>query len=214
MKSSFSGSGAPPFMGAIESVEEVLVGTVGFRVFAVDPGVITGVAALWCGVNGEILAWAETLITHDELQQVVDLESMVVTLFSHGPVHVAVEDFRVMKVDMSEDFLSPVRIGRRFEWAMKILNDFQSGSALGHGSAPDREHLVWPLRWQMPSRKADYDDERLKVLGFYTPGPDHRRDATRHALVALKGIVKELEEQKRALTQRSRTPRRRRKTLL
>jgi len=168
VESAFAGSGAEPFRAALRGIEAGQVGQSVGRILAVDPGVITGVSALYFSLTHEDfrpVAWAETLITHDEIQQVHDLLSFVDTM-QGGPVDVVLEDFRVGRVAMEKTFLSPVRIGRRYEWGLLTGQWF------------------WPVRiyWHFNTDMATWDDERLKNVGFYTPGPDHRRDATRHVL--------------------------------
>lgn len=139
------------------------------RILAVDPGVITGVSALYFslkpGDKYRAVGWAETLITHDEIQQVHDLLSFV-RIMHNGQTDVVIENFRVGRVAMEESFLSPVRIGRRFEWGLLTGQWFYDVRTF----------------WHFNTDMATWDDTRLKKIGFYTPGPDHRRDATRHIL--------------------------------
>lgn len=169
MESSFAGSGAEPFRAALRGIERRYAGQRVGRIIAVDPGVITGVSALYFslqpGDKYAPLAWAETLITHDEIQQVWDLLSFVSEMHN-GATDVVIENFRVGRVAMEESFLSPVRIGRRFEWGLLTYPWFY------------RIRTYWHFNTDM----ATWDDTRLKKVGFYTPGPDHRRDATRHIL--------------------------------
>jgi hypothetical protein len=87
---------------------------------------------------------------------------------------------------MDPDFLSPVRIGSRFEMGAEIMATGELGVGPVFGS------IELPVVWNSRSRKADYDDARLKKLGFYVPGPDHRRDSTRHALVRHKQLCLQL----------------------
>jgi hypothetical protein len=178
-----------PFISAIIAKEKELwlakQGTV--RILSVDPGKITGVAVLWFRPeDGEIVGWGETLITHDEVKQTMDLMACLRTLADCGRVFIVVENFVVDQVNMSPDFLSPVRIGRRFEFGAYLM----STGELGVG--PVMGCVEMPVAWNSRARKADFSDARLKVLGFYTPGPDHRRDATRHALVRWKQLKLEL----------------------
>ena len=176
-----------PLIDAVKAYEKHLKGLRIVRIMTVDPGVITGVSVIWFNAdNGEIVMWAETLITHDELKQVMDLMALLRTLADRGRVYVVVEDFTVMMVNMDPDFLSPVRIGRQFAFGAWLM-------ATGElGAGPVFGEIVMPVAYQSRSRKADYDDDRLRKLGFYTPGPDHRRDATRHGLVRWKQLKLEL----------------------
>jgi hypothetical protein len=185
MRSIFAGSGAPPFLKALRRVEAALrrkYGAAGRlpevgRILAVDPGKITGVSVFWFWrSSGKVIAWAETLITHDEDQQVLDLLGFLEVLAGEGRTDVLVENFTVHSVKKEASFLSPVRIGRSFRFAVLLVK--WSGKYL------------YPVEIYMvePSEMASMDDARLKHLGFFTPGPDHRRDATRHVLMHLKRV--------------------------
>lgn len=181
----WSGSGMPPMLHAVAQTEGKLRGKRVVRVVAVDPGVITGIAVLWVDADtGKILHWAETMITFDELLQVFEIITLIRELSNHGVVHTVIEDFVVAEVNMSPDFLSPVRIGRQLEFAIFLMSRDSLGEPI-FGK-------VEPAVFQSRSRKADYSNERLKKLGFYTPGKDHRRDATRHALVRWKQLKQKL----------------------
>ena len=185
MIAQWSGSGMPPLLHAVAQTEVKLLNKRVVRLAAVDPGVITGVCVLWIDADtGEILAWAETMITFDELMQVFELITLIRKLSDHGTVHVVIEDFTVAEVNMSPEFLSPVRIGRQLSFAVFLMQRDELGMPI-FGKI---ESCVFQSR----SRKADYSNDRLKKLGFYTPGKDHRRDATRHALVRWKQLKQQL----------------------
>jgi hypothetical protein len=185
MKSAFAGSGFPPFLAAVERVEASLrrrfaedgkLAEIG-RVVGVDPGKITGLSVFWFWrKSGKVAAWAETLITHDEHQQKRDVIALVQLLAGNGMVDVVIEDFIVHSVKKEKSFLSPVRIGRAVEFA--LLEKVRGAE------------LFFPVHVYMvpPSEMSSMDDQRLKVLGYFTPGPDHRRDATRHTLIHLRRI--------------------------
>lgn len=189
MKSIYSGSGMPPFLDAVVAFEKDLWRRRQrvVRILSVDPGDLTGVCVLWIDPDtGEILGWGETIIAHDEIKQVWSLMALLRTLADLGRVWVVIEDFRVQQVNMEESFLSPVRVGRRFEFGVEMMATGELGEGPVFGS------IELPVVWNSNSRKADFDDARLKKMGFYTPGPDHRRDATRHALVRWKQLKLEL----------------------
>lgn len=180
MKSEWAGSGADGLYNAIQRLETVFakpefkidgVSKIG-RIIAVDPGTITGVSVFWFHRDSKrIAAWAETLLAHEENMQVVDLQRFLRLLEVGGPVDVVIENFRVMRVAMEETFLSPVRIGRKFEWSI-----FEG---MAHSEYWHRVRIFW--HW--PSEMSSMNDGRLRKLGYFTKGPDHRRDATRHALL-------------------------------
>ncbi len=185
MKSVFAGSGMPPLLAKVRAVEATLRRRYGgdggldrvARILAVDPGSITGVCVLWVSrKTGKVLAWAETLITHNEDQQVFDLLELLELLSAQGMVDVVIEDFTVHSVRKEKTFLSPVRIGRKFEFG--ILERRLNG-----------QYFYRVSSWMVPpSEMSGMDDTRLKALGYFTPGPDHRRDATRHGLLHLKRV--------------------------
>lgn len=181
----FAGSGMLPFLDAIVTFEKQLAARSAktIRVMGVDPGKVTGVTVLWFDAkSGEIVGWGTTMITHDEIKQVMDLMACLRTLADRGRVFIVIENFIVDQVNMSPDFLSPVRIGRQFEFGAWLM----ASGELGVGPVFGAVEL--PVAWQSRARKADYADARLKKLGFYVPGPDHRRDSTRHALVRWKQL--------------------------
>lgn len=181
----YAGSGMLPFLDAIVAYEKELAARSAktIRVMAVDPGKVTGVTVLWFEAKtGEIVGWGTTLITHDEIRQVMDLMACLRTLADRGRVFIVIENFIVDQVNMNADFLSPVRIGRQFEFGAWLMASGELGVGPVFGA------VETPVAWQSRARKADYSDARLKALGFYVPGPDHRRDSTRHALVRWKQL--------------------------
>lgn len=176
MKSTFAGSGVARLREAVRSVEESFLqrtdtGPI-LRVMSTDPGKITGVSVFWYGrQKGRwvAFAWAETLLAGDENKQVRDLVSLAQILLDCGPTDFVIEDFRVLKISMEASFLSPVRIGRKFEW--ELVRD------------PSFWFHAFAVQFVFSAEMASMLDPRLKALGFFTPGPDHRRDATRHNLL-------------------------------
>lgn len=177
--------GFKPFMDSMWTVENAVArrrekhGSIldPIRIGGIDPGTLTGLAQLWVSQKtGKVLARTETILAYDERQQVRDIVDWLLEaggLSQHEPFELSIEDFRVNKVNGDEEFLSPVRVGRRLEGALMYQDN----------ALADR------VRWQMPARKAEFTDDRLQALGMYTPGPDHRRDATRHALINRKYVL-------------------------
>lgn len=178
MDSLFAGSGAKGMLETLVSAETELAWKTGnpvLRVMSVDPGKVTGVSVFWYGRKlgrWEPFAWAETMLAGPENLQVLDLREMANILRGAGPVDFVIEGFRVMRIAMEESFLSPVRIGSKFEWDLGVQKGF------------------WPIAIQFVfnSEMAAMADLRLKSLGFFTPGPDHRRDATRHNLLHVRAV--------------------------
>lgn len=175
--------GFKPFMANMWSIEEAIARKrnkvkveypPAIRIIGIDPGTLSGLAQLWVSSKtGKVLAHIETILAYDEKQQVRDMVDWICEAYSLSTgwpnIAVSIEDFRVNKVNGDEEFLSPVRVGRRLEGALMF-----------------NQSLDELIRWQMPARKAEFTDDRLQALGMYTPGPDHRRDATRHALIGRK----------------------------
>lgn len=181
MKSEFAGSGCAGLRDTILRLEEgwraAGRGSRYWRILSVDPGTVTGVAVYWLRrKNGKwvVKAWAETLLAGDETFQKRDLLFFWGELMRFGPVDLVMEDFVVRRIAMEKTFLSPVRIGRAVEFGTWLF----------------RHQQVHPfeIQWVMSSEMSAMKDERLKKLGFYTPGPDHRRDATRHALLHIRAV--------------------------
>ena len=176
MKSTFAGSGVLGLLGAVRTVEEAFLqrtdtGPI-LRVMSTDPGKITGVSVFWYGRlqnRWKAFAWAETLLAGDENQQVRDLISVAQLLLDSGPTDFVIEDFRVLKISMEKSFLSPVRIGQKLEW--ELVRD------------PSFWFHAFAVQYVFSAEMASMKDPRLKSLGFFTKGPDHRRDATRHNLL-------------------------------
>jgi hypothetical protein len=87
-----------------------------------------------------------------------------------GPA-VVIEDFDILAINPTTDseLLSPVRIAAKVTLMSRLK---QMGDA----------------RVVLQSRTIAkrLDDERLARTGYYVPGPDHIRDATRHAIMALR----------------------------
>jgi hypothetical protein len=71
--------------------------------------------------------------------------------------------------------LSPVRLGAKL------------GYVRHQGKLAD-----CTLNWQGRTlAKGTATDDRLKAWGYYVPGPDHIRDATRHAITALRRVAQQ-----------------------
>lgn len=183
VRSEFAGSGAAGLRETILRLEQGWVSRGDgrsaryWRVLSVDPGKITGVAVYWLRRSrGKwvVKAWAETLLAGDEHGQVRDLTYFWGELMRFGPVDVVLEDFVVRRIAMEYSFLSPVRIGRAFEWGLWLFRK--------------KQFFPYCVQWVSSSEMAAMRDERLKALGHYTPGPDHRRDASRHALLHIRSV--------------------------
>lgn len=178
MDSLYAGSGAKEMLAVLKQAETELAWKTGnpvLRVMSVDPGKVTGVSVFWYGRKAgrwEPFAWAETMLAGQENIQVLDLRDMASVLTQGGPTDFVIEDFRVMRISMEQSFLSPVRIGRKFEWDLHVVKRWHP----------------YAVQFVFNSEMAAMSDLRLKSLGFFTPGPDHRRDATRHNLLHVRAL--------------------------
>jgi hypothetical protein len=148
----------------------------------IDPGDTTG----WCTITvpyksvffdqpSEILSWDYGEFQGAEELQVRNICSLARTTQSlaylTGPVLV-VEDWDVDPTFGSTDpaVLSPVRILAMLRYAA-FRNEIPDSRVVPQGRT---------------IAKSTATDERLKQWGLYTAGSDHIRDATRHAITALR----------------------------
>jgi len=166
------------------------------RVLAIDPGRTTGLAVAWidpdvlfdpaASVRTAVVAWSAVMIADEENKQIQRI-CKAISILGSGPwanegLAVVTEDFIPRSLNKSRDFLSPVRINAVLDHEL-----FKGVLAERWGcKATERttERITRPLSRQSPSdAKTVITDGRLKNWIMYTPGPDHARDATRHALL-------------------------------
>ena len=158
------------------------------HVIGVDPGKTTG----WCRLTvprasifgdeaGAITEWDYGELTGPEPDQVMQIARLARETqgldYLIGPAFV-VEDFDIEPHNVTTDpeLLSPVRIAAMLSFV------FHLGS---HSSVS----LTGDARMILQSRgqaKSTATDDRLKKWGLYAPGSDHVRDATRHAITAIR----------------------------
>jgi hypothetical protein len=156
-------------------------------VTGVDPGGTTGIATVWFDrellLNPELslqkclMAWeAELLFGTDNYQALQSLRWLRDR--AYGPHALAIEDF-IMKSQLpGREVLSPVRIGHKIEW--QVWRGIRTAGSV-------KGKRTFEVQWQSPGdAKGVAPDNRLKLFGMYTPGPDHARDATRHCLLWLR----------------------------
>lgn len=144
-------------------------------VVGIDPGTTTGWAAIRVPTKtifgdepGRIEEWECGDVTGPEDGQVTAL-CHILKRFPYPAV--ALEDFRVKRLSKEESYLSPVRVGAklRFAIAMSMAGD------------------VTGVEMQMPELAMETaPDSRLKTWGLYEAGPDHKKDATRHAITLIR----------------------------
>lgn len=154
---------------------------------AVDPGGSTGICTVWYWAAGLaqknvplqkcLLAWqAECLHGSENEQTLAILRWFANRSFGQDKADMVIEDFILRSAIKGRELLSPVRIGHKI--------DYQLWRGLKVASG---ERLQFEPYWQSPGdAKSVMTDERLKIMAMYTPGPDHARDATRHAIMWLR----------------------------
>lgn len=137
-------------------------GGVGWSVFCVHPEALIddGVPIL-----GNIQYWSAGVLAGPEYRVTVG----AVNFCAQWPDGAVVgESFDVRKKIRSAEYLSPVRINAVLDYE----NRRRWGREMFMQSASDA--------------KKTCPDERLKAWNLYTVGPDHARDATRHAVLFLR----------------------------
>lgn len=152
------------------------------HVIGIDPGGTTG----WCritiprasvfdGARSEILSWETGEITGTEPEQVRKIgwlaRSAQGLAYKTGPALV-VEDWTIEPMARTTDpaSLSPIRIGAMLVYAGERHE-------LGDSSVTFQDRAL---------AKGTCTDERLKEWGMWPKGSSHERDATRHAITALR----------------------------
>lgn len=139
-------------------------GTSGWGVIGVERDSIFGDAP------PSIKHFASGKVTGDFTKQVLTLATIINSF--HGPYYtlaIALESFSPRKPITSEEFFSPIYINARIQFLV------------------DTGKIKAPLFYQTPSQAMhDAPDKRLKRWGIYTPGPDHPKDGTRHAITLIR----------------------------
>lgn len=152
------------------------------HIIGIDPGETTGLCHMivprkcfFGNQPSEIIDWAVDEIYGPEEEQALAIAKWAITVqgmdYKVGPALV-VEDFDLMEHNVSTDpeVLVPVRIASMIRM-------------LGHIGKIGDARVVLQGR---TTAKQIVTDERLARWGYWTPGPDHKRDATKHALAALR----------------------------
>jgi hypothetical protein len=150
------------------------------HVLGVDPGGTTGWALItvprMCIYGREparILEWDWGQFYGDEDVQVDELCRLVREIqsldYKIGPA-VVVEDFQLMTHVRGKVLLSPVRIAAKLAYACHLKRMGDARITMQHR--------------QMAKKTAT--DERLQAWGLYSRGEEDARDATRHAITAIR----------------------------
>lgn len=155
--------------------------------FWVDPGVVTGCCVVWYDpvvlldrsrpMLHSVLAWSAWMESGGENYQTRQ-HCKTIAEISSEHLTIGVESFVPRRLDQSKAFLSPVRLRAALEFA-----------AWSGIRGVDGEKRIYPVISQTPSdAKNVVTDGRLREWNFWTKGPDHPRDATRHALLFLRKL--------------------------
>jgi len=154
---------------------------------AVDPGGCTGICTVWYSLERlsnpniplqqSLLAWQAASLHGGENEQTLAILRWFANR-SAGPnlSDIVIEDFILQSSLKDRELLSPVRIGHKVDY--QLWRGLKVAS--GH-------RLSFEPYWQSANdAKRVMTDQRLKIMSMYTPGPDHARDATRHAILWLR----------------------------
>lgn len=152
------------------------------HIIGIDPGETTGLCHMivprkcFFGKQpSEIIDWSVDEVYGPEEEQAIHIANWVRVVqgmdYKVGPA-VIVEDFDILEHNVSTDpeLLVPVRLA-----AMLRL--------MCHLGKMGDSRVVLQGR---TIAKQTVNDDRLKRWGYWTPGPDHIRDATKHALTGLR----------------------------
>jgi hypothetical protein len=139
----------------------------------IDPGGTTGVAII--GVHertiysthpGKIKYFETFAVTGNLSAQVMEI---MTAASEFHPIALVVESFTPKKPITSPEYLSPVRVAARIEMCVET------------------HYILAKLFWQTSSdAMSTAPDSRLKLWGLYVAGPDHIKDATRHAITFIR----------------------------
>lgn len=164
--------------------------TKNLHVIGIDPGALTG----WCRVtvprqsifgdaDSEIVEWDYGIFQGDECEQAINIARYARETqsldYKTGPALV-VEAWDIAPHAKSTDpeTLSPIRIGSHLVMLRYLTDLFQKGPGINWlGDST--------VTFQSRTIKSSMDDDRLKSRHMYV-AQDDIRDATRHALMALR----------------------------
>lgn len=160
-------------------------------VTALDPGGESGLTTVWYDpaammdtawpLQRSLRAWQSAVVRGTENYQVLQIIRWLKAR-SVAPHNLVIEDFILQSFLPGREVLSPVRITAAVEY--QCWRGF-----LGKGG----KKKTYEVHRQSPSDAlSTITDERLKLHAMYTPGPDHARDSSRHALLYLRKVRQEL----------------------
>ena len=149
-------------------------------VIGIDPGVTTGWAKITIPMDsifgdepGEIIDWIYGMLDGPETGQAQTFCRIAKRYIFPA---VVIEDFDNRRPLRNREYLAPVRVASKIEFCIQTG---MAGQVTGH-------------EWQMPSMAFETaPDDRLKKWGLYPPGPEHPKDATRHAITLIRRAKKD-----------------------
>ncbi len=156
------------------------------RTMWIDPGQSTGVTVVWSDPElllrrdspaiRSVMAWWTTQLNGSDNSQTYQISQLVSQLGGPSGLCIGIESFTLRTHVTSREVLAPVRLTSKIEFAL------WRGVQEHDKKVRRREQIAY----QSPAdAKSAFDDNRLKTVDMYTPGPDHIRDSTRHSLLWL-----------------------------
>lgn len=152
---------------------------------AVDPGGSTGICTVWYWPEGLesgtvplqhcLMGWEASCLRGSENEQAAQVMRWISDR-SIEESDVVIEDFILRSAIKGRELLSPVRITAKLEYHLWR----------GFKDAAGGKRSMEAYKQSPNDAKGVVTDERLKLMTMYTPGPDHARDATRHAVLWLR----------------------------
>jgi len=152
---------------------------------AVDPGGSTGICTIWYWPEGLaaanlplqhcLMGWQAECLNGSENEQTLQVMRWI-SERSIEESDVVIEDFILRSAIKGRELLSPVRIGHKIDYQLWR----------GFKDATGQRRKIEPSWQSANDAKNVVNDTRLQSMCMYTPGPDHARDATRHAILWLR----------------------------
>jgi hypothetical protein len=156
------------------------------RITWLDCGTTTGLATIWfhplrlldlsLPTVRSILAWHVNHTAGPENDQALEILRYLRGIVGTEGCAVGLERFTVHSVKKQQEFLSSPRIAAKVDFGMFM-------GLRNEGGQLRRLAALWqdPSEIDMTAR----GDERLRGMGLWVPGADHRRDALKHCLLHL-----------------------------